>query len=106
MRTMVQFQKWDEVLSDDQLPVLNRARQPAWRHWARSIAYAAKGNLDAAARESKEMDASLADFRQKMKRKIPEELVVARRELDGHLAVAAGKVNAGLKTLQAASNAE
>jgi tetratricopeptide (TPR) repeat protein len=106
MRTMVQFQKWDEILSEDQLPVLNRARQLAWRHWARSMAYAAKGNLDAAARESKEMDSSLSDFRQKMKRKIPEELVVARRELDGHLAVAAGKLNAGLKTLQAASNAE
>ena len=63
--------------------------------------------MDAAAKaESKEMDASLAEFRQKMKRKTPEELVVARRELDGHLAVAEGKVSAGLKTLQAASNAE
>jgi tetratricopeptide (TPR) repeat protein len=106
MRTMVQFQRWDEILSDDQLPVLNRARQLAWRHWARSMAYAAKGNLGAADKESKEMDVCLADFRQKLKRKIPAELVVARRELDGHLAVAAGKVNAGLKTLQAASNAE
>ncbi len=106
LRILVQFQKWDDILAEDQLPVLNRNRQLAWRHWARSMAYTAKGNVDAARAESKEMDASLAAFRQKMKRKTPEELVVARRELDGHLALAAGKVSAGLKTLQAASNAE
>ena len=70
------------------------------------MAYAAKGNLESAKSESKEMDASLAAFRLKMKRKTPEELVVARRELDGHLALAEGKVSAGLKILQAASNGE
>jgi tetratricopeptide (TPR) repeat protein len=106
LRTMVQFQKWDEILTDDQLPVLNRNRQLAWRHWARSMAYAAKGNVESARAESREMDASLAAFRQKMKRKTPEELVVARRELDGHLAVAEGKVGTAIKTLQAASNGE
>jgi tetratricopeptide (TPR) repeat protein len=106
LRTMVQFQKWDDILTDDQLPVLNRHRQLAWRHWARSMAYAAKGNVESAKAESKEMDASMAAFRQKTKRKTPEELVVARRELDGHLAIAEGKIGAGLKTLQAASTAE
>ena len=106
LRIMVEFQKWDDILADDQLPVLNRHRQLAWRHWARSMAYAANGNVDSAKAESKEMDASLAAFRQKQKRKTPEELVVARRELDGHLALAEGRVSAGLKTLQAASNGE
>ncbi len=106
LRIMVQFQKWDDILDAEQLPVLNRHRQLAWRHWARSMAYAAKGNVESAKAESKEMDASLAAFRQKLKRKTPEELVVARRELDGHLALAEGKVSTGLKTLQAASNGE
>lgn len=106
MRAMVQCQKWDELLTGDQLPVLNRSRQLAWRHWARSMAYAAKGNVDAARAESKEMDAALLQFRQAMKRKTPEELVVARRELDGHLAIAEGKLNAGLKALQSASDSE
>jgi tetratricopeptide (TPR) repeat protein len=106
LRTMVQFQKWDEILTDDQLPVLNRNRQLAWRHWARSMAYAAKGNVESARAESREMDTSLAAFRQKMKRKTPEELAVARRELDGHLAAAEGKVSTAIKTLQAASNGE
>jgi tetratricopeptide (TPR) repeat protein len=106
LRTMVQFQKWDEILTDDQLPVLNRNRQLAWRHWARSMAYAAKGNVESARAESREMDTSLVAFRQKMKRKTPEELAVARRELDGHLAAAEGKVSTAIKTLQAASNGE
>ena len=106
LRIMVQFQKWDDILAADQLPVLDRHRQLAWRHWARSVAYAAKGNVESANAESKEMDASLLAFRQKMMRKIPEELVVARRELDGHLALAEGKISVGLKILQVASNGE
>ncbi|MEO8131979.1 MAG: hypothetical protein ABI822_33095, partial [Bryobacteraceae bacterium] len=87
LRIMVQFQKWDDLLDGEQLPILNRNRQLAWRHWARSMAYAAKGNVESAKAESREMDAALVAFRQKMKRKTPEELVVARRELDGHLAL-------------------
>ena len=106
LRIMVQFRKWDDILAADQLPVLNRHRQLAWRHWARSMAYAARGNVESAKAESKEMDVSLLAFRQKMKRKIPEELVVARRELDGHLALAEGKISAGLRILQVASNGE
>jgi tetratricopeptide (TPR) repeat protein len=53
LRTQVQFQKWDAILDDSVLPVVNRPRQQAWRHWARALAYANQGKLAAAAEESR-----------------------------------------------------
>ncbi|HLY17241.1 MAG TPA: hypothetical protein VKR61_08445 [Bryobacteraceae bacterium] len=106
LRTQVQFQKWDAILDDSVLPVLNRPRQQAWRHWARAVAYANKGNLAAAKEESHEFELSMAEFRSKVKRPEPAELQVARRELAGHLAVAQGQLGKGLKLLEAASKAE
>jgi Tetratricopeptide repeat. len=52
------------------------------------------------------MDEALASYRQKTKLKTPEELVVARKELDGYLEIASSKVDKGIRTLQAASAGE
>jgi hypothetical protein len=106
LRTEVQFQKWDAILDDSVLPVVNRPRQQAWRHWARALAYANKGKIAGAAEESREFELSMAEFRSKVKRPEPAELQVARRELAGQLAVAQGQIGKGLKLLEAASKAE
>lgn len=106
LRTQLQFEKWDAVLDDSTLPPFQRPRQAAWRHWARAIAQANKGNLTAAAEESRQFEASMAEFRNKTHRPEPAELQVARQELSGHLNVAQGRVNKGLKELEAASRAE
>jgi tetratricopeptide (TPR) repeat protein len=106
LRTQVQFQKWDALLDDSVLPVLNRPRQQAWRHWARAVAYAHKGDIVHAADESRQFELSMAEFRSKVKRPEPPELKVARRELAGHLAVAEGHLGRGLRLLEAASQAE
>jgi len=106
LRTQVQFQKWDAILDDSVLPVLNRPRQQAWRHWARAVAYANKGNVAGATQESRAFELSMAEFRSKVKRQEPPELQVARRELAGQLAVAQGQIGKGLKLLEAASRAE
>ncbi len=106
MRTMVQFGKWDEITSGDTIPQVSRPRQQAWRHWALALAYANKGNLENALAESRAMDQSLNEYREKVKLPVPEELQVARKELNGHLAVAQGKLNRGLKLLQSAAQGE
>ena len=106
MRTMVQFGKWDEITSADTLPQVSRPRQQAWRHWALAVAYANKGNVENALAESRAMDESLNTYREKVKLPVPEELQVARKELDGHLAVAQKNVKRGLKLLQAAADGE
>jgi tetratricopeptide (TPR) repeat protein len=106
LRTEVQFQKWDAILDGPGLPVLNRPRQQAWRHWARALAYANQGKLAEAAEESRAFEVSMAEFSSKVQRPEPPELQVARRELAGQLAVAQGQVGKGLKLLEAASRAE
>jgi tetratricopeptide (TPR) repeat protein len=106
LRTQLQFQKWDSILEDSVLPVVNRPRQQAWRHWARAVAYANKGNIAAATEESREFELSMSEFRSKVERPEPAELQVARRELAGQLAVAQGQLGKGLKLLEVASKAE
>jgi len=106
LRTLVQFQKWDAILDGETLPVYAKARQEAWRHWARGLAYANKGNAAGAQEESRMFEQAMMNFRDKTKRPDPPELQVAREELAGHLDIAEGHVDKGLKQLETASKAE
>jgi tetratricopeptide (TPR) repeat protein len=106
LRTLVQFEKWDVILDGSTLPVVGRARQDAWRHWALAIANAAKGNLTAAREESTQFEVTLAGYRIKTKRSDPSELQVARLELAGHLSAAQGRTDRALKQFAIASKAE
>jgi tetratricopeptide (TPR) repeat protein len=106
LRTLVQFQKWDAILDEKMLPPFIRPRQEAWRHWARAVAQANLGKLDAAQEESRQFEQAMMEFRNKTQRPEPAELQVARRELAGHLDVAGGRIDRGLKQLGQASKAE
>jgi tetratricopeptide (TPR) repeat protein len=106
LRTLVQFEKWDAILDGDMLPDYTKPRQEAWRHWARAIAQANKGNTAAAQEESREFEQAMAEFRSKTERAEPPELQVARQELAGQLEIAGGHVDKGLKQLETASRAE
>jgi tetratricopeptide (TPR) repeat protein len=106
LRTLVQFEKWDEILQGETLPVLARPRQEAWRHWARALAYANTGKAAAAREEAAKFDASLADYRAKTHRANPEELEVARMEMQAHLELAEGRPDRALKQFAQASKAE
>jgi hypothetical protein len=85
------------------LPVYDRPREQAWRHWAVALANASKENVASATEEMKQMDAALALYSEVVKRKAPAELTIAREELAGHILAAEGKVGKGLKTLENAS---
>ena len=100
LRTLVQFEKWDVILQGDTLPVLARPRQEAWRHWARTLALANTGKVAAAVEEAAAFDAALADYRTRTKRSNPEELDVARLEMQAHLELAAGHTSAALKQFE------
>ncbi len=106
LRTLVQFEKWDAILDGQTLPEYAKPRQQAWRHWARAVAYANKGNAAGAQEESRLFEQAMTDFRVKTQRPEPPELQVAREELAGHLEVAAGHIDKGLKQLEGASKAE
>jgi len=106
LRVLVQSEGWDEILDGKTLPVYDKPREQAWRHWAVALAQAAKGNLPEAMEEAKLMDASLKDYKEKVKMPVPDVLEVAREELNGHLKLAEGKVDAGMKTLEQAAKTE
>ncbi|MSV30032.1 MAG: hypothetical protein EXQ52_14990 [Bryobacterales bacterium] len=106
MRTLVQNEKWDEILGGSKLPVYDKPREQAWRHWARALAFNAKGDRAGAEREAKEMNAALQDYKRKTKGDIAPQLAVARLELAGQMALARKKTEKGLHILQTAANKE
>ncbi len=105
LRTLVQFEKWDEILDGTTLPEYDKPRERAWRHWARGLARAAKNDPAGARAEAREMEAQLKILKSRTG-EAPEALRVARKELDGHIALASGKTDRGLRVLEQASRAE
>ena len=102
MRSIVQSERWEDL---PQLPVYDRPRQQAWRHWALGVSAAMKGDAAAARSELVEVDASVEALKTAIHR-VPEELTVARMELDGQITIAAGEADAGIAKLQAAADRE
>jgi tetratricopeptide (TPR) repeat protein len=106
LRTLVQHERWDEILDGESLPHYDRPRENAWRHWARGLALAAKGDLKAARQERRQMEAALAAYRKRVGSDPPPYLLVARDELEAHLDLAAGKVERGLAALEQVAQRE
>jgi tetratricopeptide (TPR) repeat protein len=105
-RTLVQFEKWDEILDGGSLPVYDKPREQAWRQYAIGLAHAARGNAAAAKDAARAMDRALTDLKAKAGNELSPHLKVARDELDGHIAVAEGKLDRAVELLQAASAQE
>ena len=106
MRTLVWAERWDDILNASMLPTVAKPRETAWTHWARGLAYVAKGDLAQARNEAKGMRVALLDFETRNKAKYPKELGVAEQELFGQLTLASGKTGSGLNILSDASLAE
>ena len=106
MRTMVRFEKWDEILGGGLLPDYGKPREQAWRHWARGLALAARDDAKSARSEAVAMDAALKDLAAKTKEDVPASLAVARQELEGQIEYAAHKTDKALRTLEAAARSE
>src|SRR5262249_23651737 len=64
MRTLVRFEKWDEILDGKTLPFYEKPREEVWYHWAQGLANAARNNPDAARASLRRMDAAFERFKQ------------------------------------------
>jgi tetratricopeptide (TPR) repeat protein len=106
MRTLVTFEKWDEILDGRTLPVYDKPREQAWRHWALGVAHAEKGQVSAAKAESRAMDAALKEFSARVHDRVPPALRVAQTELQAHIAWAAHNHGKSLALLQQAGRME
>ena len=81
MRTLVRFEKWDEILDGSTLPFYNKPREASWYYWARALASAAQGNQANAVEALRNMEAML-DRLKGLLTLIPAQLYVARAEAD------------------------
>jgi tetratricopeptide (TPR) repeat protein len=106
MRTLVQGERWDAILDPGTLAATGKARLEAWRAWAVGLAHSAKGDVEAARRDAASMDTAMEEFKTKVRLDAPEELRVAREELDAHIAAAAGKTRKALKIFKSAGKKE
>ncbi|MBX7186199.1 MAG: hypothetical protein K1Y01_13760 [Vicinamibacteria bacterium] len=55
VKTLVRFERWNEILDGRTIPVYDRPEQNAWRLWARGLALAATGKRTEAQAALKEM---------------------------------------------------
>jgi tetratricopeptide (TPR) repeat protein len=99
LRTLVQNERWDQILDGTTLPEYNKPREMAWRHWAVGLAHAAKGNAKGSKSALERMDVTLDQYQDKVKLAVPAELRVARLELAGHVLAARGKTDQALAKL-------
>src|SRR5471032_2031679 len=85
IKSVVRFEKWNEILDGKTIPVYDKPEQNAWRHWAMGLAYAATGQPDKAKATLAEMHKDL-DAATSMK----EPLGIAAQELEATIAARAG----------------
>ncbi len=100
MRTLVQNERWGEILDGTTLPVYDKPRELAWRHWAAGIAQAARRNGTGAAEALDSMDEALDSYQEKVKQAVPAELRVARMELHAQILIARNKLEEGFARLE------
>src|SRR5580765_1459081 len=48
IKSVVRFEKWDEILDGKTIPTYDKPEQQAWRHWAMGLAYSATGQPERA----------------------------------------------------------
>lgn len=102
-RTIVQHELWDLATDDKLLPNIQQPRFQAWRHWVRSLAAIHKSkDASLAKTHMVGMDKAMGEFLRLTNFTLPEELSVARKELDGHYLWLTGEPTRALEALQEA----
>ena len=84
IKSVVRFEKWNEILDGKTVPVYDKPEQQAWRHWAMGLAYSANGQADKAR-------ATLADMQKDLESVTAKEpIAIAAQELEATIAARAG----------------
>jgi len=85
VKTLVRFEKWDQILDEATIPIYEKPVQRAWRAWGIGLAAAAKGDRDRARTALAELEKARAEATAS---KGP--LTVAALELEATMAARAG----------------
>ena len=105
MKTLVRFEKWDEILDGKTLPFYNQPSESLWYYWARGLAFASTSNA-AGARNSLETMEQLIRSLERVINPIPQQFQIAHSELAGYIDASTGNVNQGLAELNRSAMSE
>ena len=105
MKTLVRFEKWDEILDGKTLPFYSQPSESLWYHWARGLAYASTSN-EADARNSLQMMEQLIRSVERGGNTIPQQYQIAHSELVAYIEASTGDVNQGLGELNRCAMSE
>jgi tetratricopeptide (TPR) repeat protein len=99
IKTVVRFEKWNEILDGKTVPVYDKPEQNAWRHWAMGLAYAAKGDMEKA-------KSTLADMQKDLESATGEPLKIGAVELEATIAARGGDKKKGYELFRKAADRE
>lgn len=103
MKTLVRFEKWNEILDGKTLPFYDQPFESLWYHWARGLAYASTSNAAAARNSSGMMDqvGELAGLN-----RLPKQFQIAKSELEAYIDATTGSPKKGLEGLNRSAASE
>ena len=101
IKTLVRFEKWDDILDGTTIPLYDKPEQNAWRHWAIGLAEAAKGRTDRA-------ETALADLKKDTAAvtSASEPIMIAAVELEATIAGRAGNYKKAAELFRKAADRE
>ena len=101
IKTVVRFEKWNDILDGKTIPVYDKPEQNAWRHWAIGLAQAATGQLDQAR-------ATLADMHKDLDAvtSSKEPIGIGAQELEATIAARGGDRKKGYELFRKAADRE
>ena len=105
MRTLVRFEKWEEILDGQTLAPLDQPFETIWYHWARGLAYAFTSNLTGAQDSLSRMEEAIESFG-RVVTPAPPQFVIAHSELQAYVDTITGDLETGLEGLNRVATLE
>jgi hypothetical protein len=105
MKTLVRFERWDDILDGKTLPFLNQPFETVWYHWAQGLSHASREDFPAARQSLMSMEEMIQLVGQ-MVNPVPRQFQVGRSELAAYIETKAGNMNAGMAGLNQAARLE
>jgi tetratricopeptide (TPR) repeat protein len=101
VKTLVRFERWDDILDGRTIPSYDKPEQQVWRHWAAGLAHSAKGNAAEAKASLDALNAAL-----KAVTATSEPLNIAALELEATIAARGGDRAAAYAMFRKAADRE
>jgi tetratricopeptide (TPR) repeat protein len=101
IKTLVRFEKWNDILDGTTIPLYDKPEQNAWRHWAIGLAQAATGQTDKAKATLADMQKDLDDVTSSK-----EPISIGTQELEAVIAARSGDQKKGYELFRKAADRE